>query len=130
MRSMWWSVAALAAVKAQSEHTYYLTAADWIPSPATHPARLATGNRTPIQMRRSPGYNTGAALPPTPTGPPRLLPKDPTLSVDPDRLCASPRLPSSWPEGRSDSRIIAALNASPAVVYWVRKQPVEEPSRR
>jgi hypothetical protein len=50
--------------------------------------------------------------------------------ADPDRLCASPRLPSSWPEGRSDSRIVAALNASPAVVYWVRKQPVEEPSRR
>jgi len=44
-------MAALAAVKAQSEHTHYWRAATGFP------ARLATGSRTPIQTRR------GADLP-------------------------------------------------------------------
>jgi hypothetical protein len=54
----------------------------------------------------------------------------PLAGDDPDRLCARPRCFRPGPEGRSESRIIAALDASPAMVYRVRKQLVEEASRR
>ena len=107
--------------------THILTAADWIPS--RRPTRPGSRRATEPRSRRG----VALVLPPTPTGPPRLLPSG--MGSDPSRPT-----PTDCAQGHACLRpgprvgviaaIIPALNASPAVVYRVRKQPVEEPSRR